>query len=188
MGFDSLVCAGCDLPGDLYGVRIYSGLYVKTKKQNDVARTIRRSGAGYDIVLVDAGDASFNRAALSVGGTGILRGIHDAGKRAFDDVCGRNAADNFTAVDLDLSAIICRRGISRQKALEAFAEVMKFQRKFGFPVSISSGAASYVNMRSPGEIVSLCGLFGMEDEEVYSALGAADSIVNRLPAVGVVDE
>lgn len=187
MGFDSLVCAGC-VSGEFSGVRIYSGLHTKAKNQNELVRAIRKCGASPDIVLVEAGDASFNRAAISTGGVDILRGIHNSGRRAFDDVCGRNAAENSVAVDLDISALVCRRGISRQKALESFAEIMKFQRKFGFMVSVSSGASSYVDMRSPDEIVSLCGLFGMEEDEVLSSLSSVDCIINRPPFVGVIVE
>ncbi|MBN1431457.1 MAG: ribonuclease P [Methanomicrobiaceae archaeon] len=188
MGFDSIVCADGGFSGDIFGVRVYRALCVKAKNQNDLVRAIRKSGFRPDIVLAEAGDTSFNRAALSTGGVDILRGIHDAGRRAFDDVCARKAVENFIAVDIDLSAIICRKGVSRQKALESFAEILKFQRKFGFMISISSGASSYINMRSADEIMSICGIFGMEKDEAASALGSVDSIINRQPVVGVISE
>lgn len=189
MGFDSIVCADGNggVSGEFYGVRVYRALHVRAKNQNELVKAMRKCGFGPDIVLVTAGDAAFNRAVLSTGGAGVLRGMHDAGSRAFDDVCARKAAENSVAIDLDLSAIICRKGNSRQKALECFAGIMKFQRKFGFPVSISSGASSYVNMRSVEEIVSLCGIFGMEEDEVRSALGSVDAIINRPPVVDVID-
>lgn len=192
MGFDSIVCAAGDfspeIPGEFSGVRIYRALYVKAKNQNVLVRTIRKCKYRPDIILVEAGDASFNRAALSTGGVNILRGIHEAGKRAFDDVCARKAAENAIAVDIDLSAVIRMRGISRQKALESFAEILMFQRKFGFPVSVSSGASSYINMRSVDEIVSLCEIFGMEKDEAKFALGSVESVVNSPSVVEVIDE
>ena len=192
MGFDSIVCSAGVFPGEFppeySGVRIYRGLCVKAKNQNDLVRAIRKCKTGYDLVLAEAGDASFNRAALSTGGVSILRGIHDAGKRAFDDVCAKNAAENSIAVDIDLSAIICRRGISRQKALESFAEILMFRGKFGFPVSISSGASSYISMRSVDEILSLCDIFGMEEDETKLGLQSVESIVNRPPVVEVIEE
>lgn len=190
LGFDSIVCADGNggVSGEFYGVRVYRALHLRQKNQNDLVKAMRKCRSKPDIILVSAGDATFNRAALSTGGVGILRGIHDAGSRAFDDVCGIKAAGNSVAVDIDLSAIICRRENPRQKALESFAEIMKFQRKFGFPVSISSGASSYIHMRSVDEIVSLCGIFGMEEDEVKAALGSVDAIINSQPVVEVIDE
>jgi len=188
MGFDSIVCTDGEISGDISGVGVYRALHVRAKNQNDLVRAIRKCKFSPDIVLAVAGDASFNRAALSTGGVGILRGIHDAGKRAFDDVCAKKASENSVAVDIDLSAVICRRGVSRHKALESFAEILKFQRKFGFPLSISSGASSYINMRSVDEIVHLCELFGMDEGETRSALGSVDEIINRPAFVEVIDK
>ena len=80
------------------------------------------------------------------------------------------AADNNTAIDIDLSPIIFGRGHQRQKAIHRYLDVMVLERRFGFPLTVSSSARSVLGMRAVREVAGLCSLFGMDETGVQAAL------------------
>ncbi len=88
-------------------------------------------------------------------GVHILRGLQSADKHAFDHVSARMAGDNRVAVDLDLSPLISGRGISRQHVVHRYRDIMVLERRFGFPITLSSHARSVLDMRSVREIAGL---------------------------------
>lgn len=169
---------------NVYGVEIVRGAVIKAENFKDFQNQVKK----YDsvpIVAVNAGDNAFNRSVLSSGRINILKGMDNAPKNAFDDVCAVNALEKSVAVDIDLSPIIRKRGIARQKALAAYADILKFHRKYGFMLTISSGARTYTQLRGVREISNLCSLFGMTDEETASALNSVSALVNPQDAVTV---
>ena len=189
LGFSRLVCANADFKAatpkefegrttfEVYGVGIVRGAVIKAENFKDFQNQVKK----YDsvpIVAVNAGDNAFNRNVLTSGRINILRNIDGAPKNAFDDVCAINARDRSVAVDIDLAPIIRRRGIARQKALSAYAEILKFQRKYGFMLTISTGARTYTQLRGVREIQNLCGLFGMTDGETLAALNSVSALLN----------
>ncbi len=196
LGFSRLVCSNADFKAatpkefegrnvfDVYGVEIVRGAILKAENFKDFQNQVRKCGS-VPIVSVYAGDNAFNRSVLSSGRINILKGIENAPKAAFDDVCAINAAEKSAAVDIDLSQIIRKRGIMRHKALAAYADILKFHRKYGFMLTISSGARTYTQLRGVTEIQSLCSLFGMTDEETISALNSVSALLN--PQSPVID-
>ena len=95
------------------------------------------------------GDNGFNRAIAGNNRVDILRGIHAADKRSFDHVAAKIAAatDN-TALDIDLAVLIFGRGRLRQKAIHRYFDLMIRDRRFEFPLTISSSARSVLGMRA----------------------------------------
>ena len=177
LGIERIVCAGAVSTGEFYGVRTVSGALLRPSDFRDFTALIKKAGKR-DLVIACAGDAGLNRSLISSGRIVILRGIENAPKKAFDDVCAVNAAQKGVAVDISLSSVVKKRGIQRQKALISFAEIMKFHRKYGFTVTISSGACSYTDLMSAREAANICSLFGMEKDEVISALNGVDTLLN----------
>jgi ribonuclease P/MRP protein subunit RPP1 len=151
-----------------------------------VVGRMRKIPMGTDLVMVEARDAAFNRGVLSVKGLHILRGIQRSPPRSFDPVSARLAARHRIAVDLDLSPLLYERKGGRQRVLQRYEDVLQLHRRIRFPLTLSSGARSILGQRSVREMISLCGLFGMEAGEVAEALATCGMIRKRSGPVDVV--
>jgi ribonuclease P/MRP protein subunit RPP1 len=186
LGFDSLVAI--DAPAASFvGVEILSGVIIQNATVREVIGRVKRAKDTNAVISVTARDNGFNRAAISTRGVHILRGLHAADKAAFDHVTAKLAADNNVAVDIDLSCLIQARGIARQRAIHRYRNLLAFERRFEFPVTLSSYARSYLDLRAVREISGLCSLLGMEISEVERALeGVRQVTTPPPPAVRVV--
>jgi ribonuclease P/MRP protein subunit RPP1 len=175
LGFERLVAK--DAPsGEVYGIEVYSGILIRDMPLRDLVNRVRRERNHHSVVSVQAGDSGFNRAVITTKGVHILRGIQSADKNAFDHVTARMAADNRVAVDIDLSPLISGRGITRQRAIHRYRDIMVLEQRFGFPLVISSHARSVLEMRSVREITGLCSLIGMDMTGVEKAFSGIDTV------------
>jgi ribonuclease P/MRP protein subunit RPP1 len=186
LGFDSLVAI--DTPaGSFEGVEILSGVLLRDAPMKDVIARVKRAKDSAAVISVGARDNGFNRAAIGLKGVHILRGINAADKTAFDHVTAKMAADNNVAIDIDLSVLIAGRGIARQRAIYRYRDVLTFERRFEFPVTLSSYARSYLDLRAVREITGLCSLIGMDTPGVEKALDSVGWITTPPePAVRVI--
>ena len=122
-----------------------------------------------------------------VKGVHILRGIQSADKTAFDHVTAKMAADNRVAVDIDLSPLISGRGVIRQRAIHRYRDILLLERRFEFPITLSSHARSILEMRAVREISGLCSLLGMDTPDVEKAFTGVDIVTTPPnPAVKVI--
>jgi ribonuclease P/MRP protein subunit RPP1 len=188
LGFDSLVAMDAP-PAAFGGVTVMSGTLISNVPVRDIANRLKRLRESDTVISVAAGDAGFNRAVIGLKGIHILRGIHAADKNAFDHVTAKMAADSRVAVDIDLSTVIATRGIARQRALARYRDILVLEGRFEFPLTLSTGARSYLDLRSTREIAGLCSLLGMDLPLVETALGGVERVkVPPMPAVRVVGE
>ena len=186
LGFDRLV--GADTPsGEFYGIEIYSGILIRDTSVRDLTNRIKRERNNEAIISVQAGDNGFNRSVISLKGVHILRGLHSADKNAFDHVAAKMAADNRVAIDLDLLPLISGRGFTRQRAMHRYRDILVLERRYEFPITLSSHARSILDMRAVREIAGLCSLLGMDIPDVEKAFFGVDIITTPPnPAVKVI--
>jgi len=186
LGFDSIVAA--ETPACTFGdVTVLSGLMIVAQSAKEVTTQVKRGKGPGVIVSVQARDNGFNRAVCGMRGVHILRDIHMADKYAFDHVAAKIAADNGTAIDLDLSPLISGRGHARQKAIHRYLDILILHRRFEFPLTISSGARSVLGMRTVRDISGLCSILGMDEKDVEQALrGVAQITAPKETAVRVI--
>ena len=175
LGFDRLVAA--DTPsGEFYGIEIYSGILIRDAAVRDLMSRIKRERNNEAVVSVQAGDNGFNRSVINLKGVHIIRGLHSADKNAFDHVAAKMAADNRVAIDLDLSPLISGRGFTRQRAMHRYRDILVLERRYEFPITLSSHARSILDMRAVREISGLCSLVGMDTPDVEKAFFGVDII------------
>ena len=175
LGFDRLVAA--DTPsGDMYGVEIFSGILIRDTSVKDLSSRIKRERNNTAVVSVQSRDNGFNRSVLNHKGVHILRGLHSADKNAFDHVAAKIAADNRVAIDLDLSPLISGRGLTRQRVMHRYRDILVLQRRYEFPLTLSSHSRSILDMRAVREIAGLCSLIGMDIPDVERAFFGVDII------------
>ncbi len=190
LGFDSLVVIGegGDRPFEVpAGFRVLQGVVIDGSSQREIVRLTRKPAVrDADVVFVNAGDTSFNRAVVSLKGVHVVRGVQTTRRNAFDHVAARSAAEHGTAVEISLAPIIFSRGRRRQKALQRYADILALQRRYRFPLTISSNADSILGQRSVREVRSLCALFGMTGAEVSAALASVGRIVEPALPVRVI--
>jgi ribonuclease P/MRP protein subunit RPP1 len=186
LGFDRLVAA--DTPsGEFYGIEIVTGTLIRDTPLRDLINQIKRERNNAAVVSVQAGDNGYNRSAISVKGVHILRGLHSADKNAFDHIAAKIAADNRVAIDLDLSPLLFGRGFPRQRALLRYRDILVLERRYEFPLTLSSHARSILDMRAVREITGLCSLFGMDTPDAERAFSGIDIITSpRDSAVRVI--
>jgi ribonuclease P/MRP protein subunit RPP1 len=186
LGFDRVVAAGT-VSGDVHGIEVLNGILIRDTRLKDIISRVRQERDRKAVVSVQAGDNGFNRAVLGVKGVHILRGVQSADKTAFDHVTARMAADNHVAVDIDLSPLISGRGVTRQRAIHRYRDILVLERRFEFPITLSSHARSVLEMRAAREVSGLCSLIGMDTPDVERAFAGVDAIsILPNPAVRVV--
>ena len=175
-GYDSIVAI--DTPAmEIYGVTILSGIHLANAGVKDIQERARKACGSGSVISVQAGDNGFNRAVAGTKAISILRGIHEADRYAFDHVTAKIAADNMTAVDLDLSVLIACRGHLRQKALHRYRDLVVLQHRFEFPLTISSSARSVLGLRTVREVAGLCSVIGLDVSDTAQALTGIDRIM-----------
>ncbi len=186
LGFDSVVAIG-DVGRQSPGVEVLRGAVIGAASHKEVLRQVRDPAVRRaDVVFVNAGEISFNRAVVAVKEVHVVRNIHATRRNAFDHVAARSAAEHGVAVDISMAPIIQLRGTKRQRALQRYADILSLQRRYGFPLTISSGARSILEQRSVREVRGLCELFGMTGAEVSEALSSVDRIIEPHRPVRVV--
>ncbi|MDD4483742.1 MAG: RNase P subunit p30 family protein [Methanoregula sp.] len=169
LGFDSIVALDAQVQS-VCGIDVIPGIYVSGLPAKDVQNRAKKCRGTGTVVSVQAGDNGFIRTVANTRGVHILRGIYAADKHAFDHVTAKIAADNNTAIDIDLAPVIFGRGHQRQKAIHRYLDVMVLERRFEFPLTISTSARSVLGMRAVREMTGLCSLFGMDETGVQAAL------------------
>lgn len=186
LGFDSLVAI--DTPTAIFGsVTVRNGTIISNVPARDVQNRLKRLRETDTVVSVAAGDAGFNRAVIGFRGVHILRGIHAADKKAFDHVTAKMAADATIAIDIDLSSIIASRGIARQRALARYRDILVLERRFEFPLTVSTYARSVLDLRAVREITGLLSLLDMDLPQTELALAGVERVTTPpSPAVRVV--
>jgi ribonuclease P/MRP protein subunit RPP1 len=186
LGFDRLVAAGTP-SAEFYGIEIHTGILIRDTAVRELTTRIKRERNSEAIISVQAGDNGFNRSVISLKGVHILRGLYSADKNAFDHVAAKMAADNQVAVDLDLFPLISGRGFTRQRIMHRYRDILVLERRYEFPLTISSHARSILDMRAVREIAGLCSLIGMDTPDVERAFFGVDIITTPPnPAVKVI--
>jgi ribonuclease P/MRP protein subunit RPP1 len=166
---------------------VSNGIFIRDTHLKDLISRIRKERNDETVVSVQAGDNGFNRAVIGIKGVHILRGVQSADKTAFDHVAARMAADNRVAIDIDLSPLISGRGILRQRAIHRYRDILVLERRFEFPITLSSYARSILEMRAVREIAGLCSLIGMDTPDVEKAFTGVDAVTTPPnPAVRLI--
>jgi ribonuclease P/MRP protein subunit RPP1 len=185
LGFDSIVVPAAP-PQEYFGVRVIPAILIAELNPRVISGLIRANGQKQPLVMVNAGENGFNREILNLKGIHILRQVHKTRKNSFDHVSARLAAERGVAVDIDLSPIIHSSGLSRQRVMQRYNDLVTLFNRYRFSLTLSSNACSILDLRSVEEICLLCGLFSLEEDDVREGLGTAGSLLDQKGPVTVV--
>jgi ribonuclease P/MRP protein subunit RPP1 len=175
-------------------IQILKGVEIHPKNPPDLKRKLQKFRKKADVLLVHGGDLKINRAACENPRVDILchpyRSRRDSG---MNHVLAKKASENGVAVEFNLKYLFKTRFSHRYRVLSQFRDILKLQRKFKFPLIITSGARSIYDLRSPLDVMVLTRCFGMNKEEAYTALSETprqitetNRLRGRIIAEGVV--
>jgi ribonuclease P/MRP protein subunit RPP1 len=174
-------------PGIIGGIKVTRGVIITATQVREVIAALRRVPRKDTLVMVNATDPGFVRAAIGLKNVHILRHVHRAEKYAFDHVAARMAAEQGVAVDFDLRPVIYYRGVPRQKVLQKYMDVLTLHHRYEFPLTLSTNACSILDMRGPRELRSLSMLFGMDEETFSSLFTCVDRLLSPPYPVRVIE-
>lgn len=170
------------------GVEITPAVIIREQTLKGATRIIRKACESdvRPVIMVNARDVAFNRAVLSFPGLDVLRHLHKSQKPSFDHVSARMASERGVAIDIDIRPLLVTSGHHRQKVLKTYRDILGLHRKYGFMLTVSSNAWSWLEMRSTPDMAVICSLFGMTREETAAALSSPERLLTHESPVRVI--
>lgn len=157
-----------NLPKDF---SIWNGVEIYAKNPDDLRKKVQKFRERSDVVIVNGGDIKINRAACEDPRVDILahpyKNRRDSG---INHVLAKKASENNVAIELSINPMIKTRLSLRAKILSQFRQILKLQRKFKFPLIITSNAYSLYDLRTPEDIIAFAGCLEMTHDEIISSL------------------
>ncbi len=171
LGYTGLVVCGLtkeNIP-EQSDFTIFSGRYIRVPGIREIQKEIQVASREDSLCIVKAGEGGINRSILTSSGVHVLSDLHNAPKNAFDRVCAQYAADHGVAVDIRISPLRELRGTPRERVIREYEEILLLQKRYGFPLIISSGAISPADMRSPRATEALLTSIGMDKDLIQES-------------------
>ncbi len=154
------------------------GLEITCKNSQDMKKKVQKSRKRADILIVQGGDLKVNRAACEDKRVDVLsqpyRSRRDTG---INHILAKKAADNSVAIEINLKYLLKNNPRYRYRIISQFRHTVKLQRKFKFPLIITSDSTSKYDLRTPQDMVALGGCFGMTPEEVFDAISTIPNAI-----------
>jgi len=150
---------------------VFSGVEIYAKNPEDLRKKVQKFREHNEVLIVNGGDIKINRAACEDPRVDILahpyKNRRDSG---IIHVVAKKAAENNVAIELSINSMIKTRLSLRAKILSQFRQILKLQRKFKFPLIITSNAYSIYDLRTPEDITAFAGCLEMTHDEIISSL------------------
>ena len=160
-----------DILNDSSNIIIKKCIEISCKNPEDLRKKVQKSRRKADILMVRGGDLKINRAACEDQRVDVLsqpyRSRRDTG---LNHVLARKAAENSVAIELNLKILFKTNLRYRYRVISQFRHIIELQRKFKFPLIITTNANSKYDLRSPQDIFALARCFQMTFEELFDAI------------------
>ena len=153
------------------GILLKKCIEIVCKNPEDLKKKVQKSRRNADIIMVRGGDLKVNRAACEERSIDILsqpyRSRRDMG---INHILAKKAAENNVAIEINLKTLLNTNLRYRYRIISQFRHIVGLQRKFKFPLIISSNANSKYDLKTPRDIIALAKCFGMTFEESFDAI------------------
>lgn len=152
-------------------IKVYRGIEIQAKNPEHMRQSVKKFREEADVIMVMGGDQKINRAACEDPRVDIIsKPYFNRRDCGIDHVMGKKAALNEVAVELNIGHLTRTNSYLHYRVLAHFREILKLQRKFGFPLIITNNAQSIYDLHTPQDLIALSKCFGMDIEEAESAL------------------
>lgn len=151
-------------------IEINMGLnIVKAKNPNEVRKLVNKYRNKTSYLSVLGGDLKINRGVCENIKIDVLSRPyykrHDSG---MNHVLAKEAVKNNVAIELCFRDILNQHLKYRANVIASFKEILKFHRKFKFPIILTTDSKSLYDMRSTRDIVAVFKCIGFTNEEIYN--------------------
>jgi len=169
--FNSEFLKQFDILESTSNVILKKSVEISCKNPEELRKKVQKSRKKADILIVQGGDLKINRAACEDQRVDILsqpyRSRRDSG---INHVLARKAAENSVAIEINLKILLKTNLRYRYRILSQFRHIIELQRKFKFPLIITSGATSKYDLITPQDITALSKCYQMSFKESFDAI------------------
>ncbi len=161
---------------------LYNAIEISSKPSR-LRDEIKKYKDSSDILIVRGEDEEVSRAALESEELDIL-----LQPVKFNDVFGKLAYENSIALGFDIGSIIHKRGEVRVRELRIMRTNLMYARKYDLQIALTCEPCSPYDFRSPREMASLGGLFGMSAKEAVDAMSSVPLEIMRKKSAAYIQE
>lgn len=178
LGYSGMAACGISVPRSvLSDFCIFPARYIRGAGIRDLQKEIQGISQKGIYCMVQAGENGINRALLTTPGVHTLCDLQNAPKNAFDRFCAQNAAERNIALDIRVRPLWELRGISRQRVIRQYEEILLLQNRYEFPLTISSGALTPTDLRSARAIKALLSEIGMDQDLIRESFASIPNLM-----------
>ena len=145
------------------------GVEIKTEKISDLKTAVKELRPIVDVILVNTNDSAVARIAARDSRVDILA-QDNLRKEKLDPVLFKLAAKSNICFEINLRSLLQTQGISRIQLLKLIHQEIQYVRRFQVKTIITSGAYSWLDLRTPREVIALAKCLGLTKEEALSAI------------------
>lgn len=144
---------------------------ISTNNANHIRKVSNKYRFKSKCISVLGGDLKINRATCENIKIDILSRPYFRRKDCgLNHVLAKEAYNNNVAIELCLKDILDSYLFYRSKLIMYFKDIIDLQRKFNFPLIISSGGLSIYDIKNPIDIQCLLKEIGLSEEEIDNAI------------------
>lgn len=147
---------------------ISMGINIVAKNQNEARKIANKFRSKSNYISCLGGDLKLNRGICENVKMDVLSRPyykrHDSG---MNHVLAKLAAKNNVAIELCFRDILNQHLKYRANAIASFKEILKFHRKYNFPIILTTDTKYIYDVRTTRDIVAVFKAIGFTNEEIY---------------------
>jgi ribonuclease P/MRP protein subunit RPP1 len=189
LGYSGMVACGIkpnEVPaGDF---QIIPARYIRGSNFKNIQRDVQDPAEKDRYCMAQAGENGLNRSLLTLSGIHTLCDLHIAPKNAFDRFCAQLASERNIALDIRVRPLWELRGVSRQRVIRVYEELLLLQNRYEFPLTISTGALTPYDMRSIRAVKALLAEIGMDKDLICKSFSSVPNLLKKVKSVQEISE
>lgn len=151
-------------------LEINFGLSLNLKNPKTIRKTVNKFRKKSDFISVFGGSNEINREVLENRRIDVLsRPYYKKNDCGINQVLAKESLKNQVAIELCFKDILINFLSYRAKVISNFRDIINLQRKFEFPLVISTGSENIFDVRSTRDITSFFKVLGLSDEEIENS-------------------
>ena len=145
------------------------GINILNANSNEIRKIINRYRNKSNYISCLGGDLKINRSVCENHRIDVLsRPYYKRRDSGMNHVLAKEAKRNNVAIELCFRDILNNHLRYRANVISSFKEILKFHRKFKFPLILTTDSKSIYDVRSTRDIVSFFKSIGFSNEEIYN--------------------
>ena len=145
------------------------GINILTTNSNELRKIINKYRNKSNYISCLGGDLKINRAVCENHRIDVLsRPYYKRRDSGMNHVLAKEAKRNNVTIELCFRDILNNHLRYRANVISSFKEILKFHRKFKFPLILTTDSKSIYDVRSTRDVVSFFKSIGFSNEEIYN--------------------